>query len=230
VAAAPSQAFDHGLFDGLLRKHVVGGSVDYDAFAAAPEFERYLASLAAQGPEGFDEAERLAYWINAYNAHTIALVNAHHERHSIRNIPDPWKQEVVVAGGKRYHLDHVEHEIIRKQFREPRIHFALVCAAVSCPPLRSEAYVGARLDAQLADQAREFLLRSPDKNRVDATAGVVLGSPLWASWYKADFGGSDAAVGAYLARFFPPGPERELLASGRFRLVETPYDWALNRR
>jgi hypothetical protein len=226
--AAP--AFDHRLFDALLRTHVAAGRVDYDACARSPEFARYLDALAGRGPAGLPEPERLAYWINAYNAYTIALVNAHGERRSIRNIREAWTQPIVVAGGQRYSLDHVEHEILREEFHEPRIHFALVCAAVSCPPLRSEAYVGARLDAQLDDQARAFLLRSPEQNRVDVRAAVVHGSPIWASWYKADFGGSDAAVGAYLARFFPPGPERELLASGRFRLVETPYDWGLNGR
>jgi hypothetical protein len=222
--------FDHTLLDQLLRKHVALGRVDYDAFRAAAAFKRYLASLAAFDPAGLPESERLAYWINAYNAYTIALINAHGERESIRNIRDAWRQEIVVAGGERYSLDQVEHEVIRKGFRDPRVHFALVCAAVSCPPLRSEAYDGTRLDVQLDDQARTFLLRSPEKNRVDASLGTVHGSPIWASWYKADFGGDDAAVGAYLSRFFPPGPERELLARGRFRLVESSYDWGLNGR
>lgn len=234
--ARAETTFDHRLFDTLLRRHVVDGLVDYDAFKAAPEFGVYLAALAAAEPAKLGPAERLAFWINTYNAYTIQLIVKHGERASIRNInktlglklKGPWKEELVHAGGQRLHLDHVEHEIIRKQFQEPRIHFALVCAAVGCPPLRSEAFTGARLEEQLADQTRVFLLASPSKNRVDVQAGVVYASMIYASYYREDFGGSDAAIGRYLAGVWPPGPERELLASGRFRLQTTEYDWTLN--
>ena len=95
-------------------------------------------------------------------------VNRHGERESIRNIrktlgvlplKGPWSERMVRAAGRELTLDEVEHEIVRKEFREPRIHFALVCAALSCPPLRREAYVGARLDAQLEEQARSSCVR-----------------------------------------------------------------------
>jgi len=153
------------------------------------------------------------------------------ERHKIyfRNKLVAWKEEIVRAGGKTVSLDHVEHEIIRKQFREPRIHFALVCAARGCPPLRPEAYTGARLDAQLEDQARAFLARSPDKNRVDVPSRTVYLSPIL-DWYRDDFGGTRQAVGRYVARFFPEGPAKELLQSGDFELKYTDYDWSLNKR
>jgi hypothetical protein len=235
-SAHAQSTFDHTRFDTLLRRHVVDGLVDYDAFKAAPEFAAYLASLAQAEPAKLDQAERLAFWINTYNAYTIQLIVSHGERASIRNInktlglklKGPWKQELVHAGGQRMHLDHVEHEIIRKQFQEPRIHFALVCAALGCPPLRSEAFTGARLEQQLADQTRVFLLASPTKNRVDVQARVVYASMIYGSYYREDFGGSDAAIGRYLAGVWPPGPERELLESGRFRLQTTEYDWTLN--
>ena len=174
LAAGPA-VFDHSSFDRLLKAHVADGRVDYDAFAPSPEFPRYLEALSRARPEALDKKERLAFWINAYNAYTIQLVNAHGEHASIRNIDKtlgvvkamgPWKEEMVKAGGLTTSLDFVENGIIRKQFKEPRIHFALVCAARSCPPLRSEAYTGARVDAQLDDQARLFIARSPEKNRV----------------------------------------------------------------
>ena len=132
--------------------------VDYDAFKG-PDFKAYLASLdKARSRDASTPRERLAYWINVYNAYTIELINEHRERDSIRNINKiaghrkangPWHEKLVKAGGKVYHLDNVEHDIIRKQWNEPRIHFALVCAAMGCPPLRSEAYTGARLEEQL---------------------------------------------------------------------------------
>ena len=209
------------------------GRVDYDAFARAPGFPRYLDRLARARPDTLSREEQLAYWINVYNAYTIQLVNAHQERQSIRNINKilgvieamgPWKEEIVEAGGQTMSLDHVEHEIIRKRFEEPRIHFALVCAARSCPPLRREAYTGERLDAQLDDQARVFIARSPQKNRVDVLAATVHLSPIF-TWFKDDFGPD---LGGFLARHVPDGPARALLESGRFKTVETPYDWSLN--
>jgi hypothetical protein len=191
LTLAAATGFDHSLFDALLRRHVAHGRVDYDAFARAPAFSRYLDQLAAAEVQRLDEKDRLAFWINAYNAFTIELIDRHHERESIRNIDKtlgilkgkgPWQEKIVRAGGALYTLDEVEHGIIRKAFHEPRIHFALVCAAVSCPPLRSEAYTGERLEGQLQDQARTFLLSEPAKNRVDAAAGVVYLSPIF-GWY-----------------------------------------------
>jgi hypothetical protein len=123
-------------------------------------------------------------------------------------------------------LDDVEHRIIRKEFRDARIHVALVCAAVGCPPLRSEAYIGERLDAQLDEQARRFL-GQPEKNRVDVTTRTVHGSPIF-TWYHEDFGGDLRGVGAFWARYVPPGPAQDLLRSGDFRWLDTEYDWSLN--
>ena len=231
--AAP---LDHSAFDALLREHVSeAGLVDYDAFARSGEFRTYLEGLGQASLEGRGDSERLAFWINVYNAWTIEQVNRHGERESIRNIrktlgllplKGPWSERMVRAAGRALTLDEVEHEIVRKEFREPRIHFALVCAALSCPPLRREAYRGVRLDAQLEEQARVFV-RSTAKNRVDAASGTVFVSPIFV-WYRADFGGSDAALGRYLARYWPDGPEQDLLRSGKFRLRETVYDWSLN--
>ncbi len=227
---------DHSAFDALLHRDVVNGMVDYDAFARAPEFQSYLAALDRTDPSTLTRDEQLAYWINAYNAYTIQLINEHHERESIRNVnkslgllklKGPWNEPLVRVGGKRYTLDQVEHEIIRPRFGEPRIHFALVCAAMGCPPLRSEAYVGDRLSRQLDNQADIFINHSPTKNRVDVANRVFHHSMIF-RYYKQDFGGTDAAVGRYVARFMPPGPARQVLESGDFTMDETDYDWTLN--
>lgn len=237
-AAASPSAFDHSAFDALLREHVASGLVDYDAFRDAPAFRTYLVSLDQARPESLSGPERLAFWINVYNAFTLELVNRHGERESIRNInrtlglalKGPWREELVRAAGGRYHLDQVEHEIIRGQFAEPRVHFALVCAARGCPSLRSEAYTGARLEEQLEDQARRFLRERPTLNQVDPATRSVRLSPIVGDWYRRDFGPDDAALGRFLARYWPAGPERELLLSGRFRVTTSDYDWTLNSR
>ena len=232
---AGAQTFDHSTFDALLKKHVVDGMVDYGGFKG-PDFKAYLASLDKTDPAKLDPKERLAYWINVYNAYTIELINSHNEQGSIRNINKtlgvaahgPWREKLVKAGGKVYHLDNVEQDVVRKEWKEPRIHFSLVCAAMGCPPLRSEAFTGARLEEQLADQASLFLRKTPAKNRVDVKAATVYGSQIYIKYYPEDFGGSPAAIGKYLAGFYPDGPEKQLLLSGTFKLVVTEYDWTLN--
>jgi hypothetical protein len=231
--------FDHSVFDDLLRQNVTQeGLVDYDAFAESPSFQRYLASLSEARLDGMSDEERLAFWINAYNAYTIELINKHEERKSIRNInktlglfrgKGPWGEPLAEAAGQTWTLDQIEHEIIRVRFAEPRIHFALVCAAVGCPPLRNGAFTGARLDEQLDDQTRKFLLENSEKNRVDAAAGVVYLSPIF-DWYRDDFPPGADGLGRYLAPFFPAGPERDLLEAGRFKTEFTDYDWSLNAK
>lgn len=238
IVTRPS-TFDHAPFDMLLHAHVVNGMVAYDAFAASDEFRAYLTSLARTDPTGLARDDQLAFWINAYNAYTIQLINVHHERESIRNINKsfgfvkaygPWKEKLATVGGHAYGLDEIEQDIIRPRFHEPRIHFALVCAAMGCPPLRSEAYRGDKLGAQLDDQARIFLLESPQKNRVDVSTRTVYLSPIFVGFrdYIKDFGGSERAVGQFIARYYPEVPERHLLESGDFTVKQTNYDWTLN--
>jgi hypothetical protein len=238
AVSATAQTIDHSAFDRLLRDHVVNGLVDYDAFKSSPEFAGYLRLLAATNPATLPRNEQLALWINAYNAYTIQLINIKNERESIRNVnkslgllrlKGPWSESFAVVGGRTYTLDDIEQRTIRPTFREPRIHFALVCAAIGCPPLRSEAYTGARLEAQLNDQAVKFLTQTPAKNRVDVGARTVYRSPVFSfTDYMKDFGGSEASIGKFIARYYPAGPERTLLESGEFRVVKTDYDWSLN--
>lgn len=233
-SAAAQAPFDHTAFDRMLGSSVSDGVVDYDAFATAPAFGQYLASFDRFDPARLDAQERLAFWINAYNAFTIELVNQHRERRSIRRIGGPWGIRFIRIGGKRYTLDDIEHEIIRKEFREPRIHFALVCAAKGCPPLRAEAYRGPDLDAQLDDQALTFLTRTPSKNRVDVVGRTAHLSPIFRFRdYEKDFGGTKAAIGRFVARYFLRAgrtAEAEVLEGGDFRLRYTDYDWSLNGR
>jgi hypothetical protein len=237
---APAQParVDHAPFSALLARHVRDGLVDYDAFRDAPAFASYLRTLATTNPDSLSHAEQLAFWINAYNAYTIAQINAHNERTSITNINKAfgfvkaggaWSEPMALVHGTAYTLDQIEHEQIRPVFREPRIHFALVCAALGCPPLRSEAYSAERLDAQLEDQAQRFLRQSPTKNRVDLSGRTVYLSPIL-DWYGRDFAPDQRGVLRWISRYWPAGPERRLLEEGTARVRWTRYDWALNGR
>ena len=232
-----AQHFDHSAFDTLLKANVANGMVNYEAFRSAPTFGVYLASLAATDPATLSRDEQLAFWINAYNAYTIQLIVAHCETESIRNInktlflklKGPWSEPMAKVGGKNYTLDDIEHRIIRPVYREPRIHMALVCAAMGCPPLRSEAYTGSRLATQLDDQTATFLLKSPSKNRIDLPRRIWHHSMIF-GYYKDDFGGSVRDAARFAARWYPDGPERQLLLSGDFVEHQLDYDWTLNSR
>lgn len=212
-------SFDHSVFDALLRAHVQKGLVDYAAFRNNAEFARYLASVKAAKLDGLEEAERIAFWLNVYNAYTIQLVSSHGETESIRNIDKalgvfrlkgPWSKPFVEAAGRTLTLDDVEHRILRHDFSEPRVHFAMSFATLSGPVQRSEAYTGANLDEQLEDQARTFL-RDARKNRVDTANYTVYLSPV-ITRYRMDFGESTTSLGRFLADYYPEGgAERQFL-------------------
>jgi len=235
---SPRDAMLHVPYDRLLRTHVRDGLVDYDAFARAPEFPRYLASLDTVHVQDMNEDERLAYWINVYNAYTIQLILTHHERRSIRNInrtlgfltlKGPWSEPIVRAAGQVYSLDQVFHRILRREFHEPRVHFALVPASKSAPPLRSEAYVGARLDAQLEDQTRRFL---SDTTRTWYRNGVLGLNRLFEA-YERDFGSTRKDMVLFVAPYLtlrPTEPQRKRLEEGQALLNYRTYDWSLNIR
>lgn len=226
-------AFDptHAQFDRVLRAHVRAGAVDYAALRAAPgPLNEYLAALATVTEADFrrwPEPERLAFLLNLYNAATLKLVVDHYPVSSIKDIGGflrgPWKLEVVRVFGRVTTLDHVEHVLIRQRYPEPRIHFALVCAAKGCPPLRSEAYVGARLEEQLADQAKRFLAESA-KNRIVATENTVYLSPLF-RWYGSDFENKHGSVLAALKPYWPADPPSGYES---FKVRYSDYDWSLN--
>ena len=226
----------HAPFSALLQAHVRNDLVDYDAFAKAPEFPRYLQALDRARIDTMSKDDRLAFWLNVYNAYTIQLINKHQERESIRNInkflgvvkgKGPWNEEIVRAAGRTLSLDHVEQKIIRVEFKEPRIHMALVCAALSCPPLRQEAYEGSKLSEQLHDQTRTFLRERQTLNRIDLGNQEIHLSPIF-DWYRDDFGKTDAAILKFIAPYFEGAGERSAFASSRLKIIFAEYDWSLN--
>jgi hypothetical protein len=239
VAAGGSvgYAFDHthAAFDRILKQQVHEGSVNYAALKATPAtLDSYLTSLASVSENdfgGWPEKERLAFLINLYNAATLKLIVSNYPIKSIRSIGwlpgAAWKQEGVALFGKKVSLDEVEHGIIRKNYADARVHFALVCAARSCPPLRAEPFVAARLDAQLDEQGRIFMSQS-EKNRVDAAQRTVHLSPIF-KWFSGDFETASGTILKFVTPFFSADAQR-VLAGGDFKIEFTDYDWSLNDR
>lgn len=241
LLAPPSraaEAFDqsHRGFARVLSATVTNSLVDYAQLKAAPaELEAYLSMIAALPPEefaGWNRDDRLALLLNLYNAQTLRLIVDHYPLKSIRDIGvlpgAAWRMLVVRFGGQVMSLDHLEHQIIRAEYGEPRVHFALVCAAKGCPPLRPEPYVGARIEAQLDEQARQFLAL-PDKNRFDAAKDTLWLSPIF-KWFTDDFTGPAGSLEKYVQPYLPAGSRDALGRAGKVKVRFTDYDWSLNDR
>ena len=223
--------FDHSGFDAVLRKHVDdAGLVNYRALKADPAaLDGYIASLAKAPLADLGRSERLALLINAYNAFTLRLILDHYPVKSIKDIPadQRWDAKRWNIGGNVWSLNQIEHEQIRPHFKEPRIHFALVCAAIGCPPLRNEAYATDRLEAQLAAQA-QYVHTHDRWFQFDANGNVVKLTSLY-NWYAGDFEQAGGSVLSFAARYSPP--LKAALDAGRKPKVEfLNYDWSLNAK
>lgn len=242
VAAAAGAAAtpNHALFSEVLATHVKGGLVDYRSLKTDPRLPRYLDQLAATDPAALPgEPERLALWLNAYNAYTLKLIIDREPEKSITEIgtggivlgsllkTTAWDIRFAVVGGKSYTLNEIEHEVIRRQFRDSRIHFALNCASGSCPILRPEAYESADLERQLDEQGRQFLADA-EKNRFDPATKTAHLSSLF-KWYQKDFGSNDTEALLAAARHAPEAVRRSIEADPTgWKVHYLAYDWSLN--
>jgi hypothetical protein len=233
-AAQASDGFDHSAFDAVLEASVnEDGLVNYRALNEQSEpLEAYLDQLAEADLDALNESERLALLINAYNAFTLKLILEHWDGGRIESIKDisaaqRWEAQRWNLGGRQVSLNQIEHEIIRKQFDEPRIHWALVCAALDCPPLRREAYIGPKLDTQLADQTRR-VHRSPKYVDFDPDTATLELTALY-QWYGQDFGEGELTdvVLAEVARHHE-GVAKAREQDRSIRIEWLDYDWALN--
>ncbi len=231
-AAQPGgPVFDHSKFTALLAEYVDGdGWVDYAGLRSKePELDAYVASLADAPFDAMGRDEKLALLINGYNAFTLRLILDNYPIDSIRSIPDKdrWNAERWRLAGRTLSLNDIEHKEIRPKFSEPRIHFALVCASVGCPPLRQEAYTGVTLDAQLEDQTR-YALTHDRWLRYEAGSGRVDLTALF-DWYGGDFKQASGSVLAFVARY-APDVRRAVEAGTKLKVRYMDYDWSLNEK
>ncbi len=229
VCTFAQKAPSHQQWDKLLKKHVnASGLVNYKGFQKdKAELDAYLKTLSDNAPQSnWSTSEQKAYWINAYNAFTVSLILQHYPVKSIKDIAGniykintPWDIRFINIGGKKYDLNNIEHGILRKKFDDPRIHFALVCASISCPRLRNEAYTAAKLDAQLEDAGKEFL---NDKSKNKISAGKAELSKYF-SWYKGDF-----TKNGSLADFINKYSQTKI--NGDTKIKSLDYNWSLNEQ
>jgi len=237
------QGFDHAhkAWDALLKKNVVlisGGKASQFRYAQMSKergaLKAYLENLSRVKQDEFDtwsKPQRMAFLINAYNAFTVEKILTRYP--DIRSIWDfgklfgnPFKDDFFTLFGRKFTLDGIEHETLRKKgaYDEPRVHFAVNCASVGCPMLREEAYVAERLDAQLAQQAERFL---SDRSRNRLRDGKLEVSKIF-DWFKEDFAPREQFFGRYAKLLSDDPAQQKLVAEGKVPLSFLEYDWNLN--
>ncbi len=223
---------DHSLWTELLQKHVSEeGEVNYPGFIKdSTKLDEYLDLLSSHAPDRkkWSDDEQLAYWINVYNAFTVKIVADHYPVETIKeiggrvNIPfvsTVWDIKFIDIGGKKIHLNRVEHGIIRKEFKEPRIHFAVNCASYSCPVLLNEAYTAEKLEEQLQQQTVHFI-NNPRFNIIENPNKAKI-SRLF-QWYSGDFKVDGKDIIDYINRY----SDIQLASDAEISYMD--YDWSLN--
>lgn len=230
MGASGTTPVSHQVFDELLKKHVSkDGKVNYRGFIQEKDkLEKYLKLLSENPPDRstWTKNQQLAYWINAYNAFTIKLIMDNYPVKSIQDLNPKlkiplvntvWHIKFFSIGGKETSLDEIEHQILRKEFDEPRIHFAINCASFSCPPLLNEAYTAEKLELQLDNAARVFI-NDVKRNKLGKESIQI----SWIfSWFKGDF-----TKKTTLIEFLNQYAKNPIDANAKISYLK--YDWSLN--
>jgi hypothetical protein len=212
-------AINHSNWTTLLQKNVSrAGIVNYKGFQKdSKALSAYLAELSANVPtKSTSRNATLAYWINTYNAYTVKLIIDNYPTNSIKDINDPWGKKFITLSGKKYSLEGIENEILRKM-DEPRIHFAINCASVSCPNLLNEAFTEAKLEQQLKAVSKSFI---NDKTKNTITANKIEVSKIF-DWFGADFKSKGSVID-----FLNQYSTTKISTNAQVNFKE--YNWGLN--
>lgn len=244
---------DHAVFDRVLSKYVSQGRVDYAGLAKdRGGLDEYVESLSrAPGEPEWTRSQRLAFWINAYNALTLQAIVDHYPirkkgdnpfpENSIRQIEGVWDEIRWTVAGRRHTLNEIEREILRAELDEPRIHFAIVCASIGCPPMPAHAFRSGAVEDQLETAARQFV-RSDQYVRIDAKRKKTEISKIF-QWFHDDFDGylrndlqleevkkEYRGVMSFLYDRLEDPAHRAFVARGGYEIEFLEYDWSLNER
>lgn len=229
----PPAHFDFTEINSFFRNYTVDGKVKYKEVKRDKALNKYIEQVKNFEPYAIEDAnERLAFWINAYNAFTIKLVSDYYPVESILDIEskagkNPWSINFIEMADKRkFTLDEIEKEIIIPEFKEPRIHYALVCAAESCPVIIAEAYLPGKLNEQLDAQAIIFL-NDKGKNFLNRTNKSLDLSIIY-KWYKKDFVRKDSLVVNHILKYINQGDKEYIIANSVEDISYLDYSWKLN--
>ena len=228
---------DHGVWSALLQRYssLPGDGIVRFSYGMVSQADRaalagYLDRLSATAISAFDRPEQFAFWVNLYNALTVAVVLDHYPVASIRDIDispglfsnGPWGANLIEVEGVALTLDDIEHRILRPIWQDPRIHYAVNCASIGCPNLQSSAFTAANTEALLEAGAVDYInhWRGASVRRNRLTVSSIF------DWFPEDFGNSDFGVIAHLRRYAGPALTAQL--AGIDRIHDHDYDWRLN--
>jgi hypothetical protein len=219
----------HQQWDKLLKKHVnSAGMVNYKGLQTdKSELDAYLKTLSDNAPQkSWSENDQKAFWINAYNAYTVSLILQHYPVKSIKNIGGSiykintaWDIKFINIGGEKYDLNNIEHKMLRRKFEDPRIHFAIVCASMSCARLSRDAYTGDKLEAQLEAASKDFL-NDKAKNNIRADKADL---SKYFTWYQGDFTKKGSLVD-YINKY------SQTKINSNTKISYLDYNWSLNEQ
>ena len=257
AADSEKQGFDYSDFAEALKINVDdSGMVNYKKLKAKPQkllaFITELRNLDRKDFDKWDDNTKVAFWLNAYNALTLkAIIDNYpikssffksriYPKNSIRQIAGVWDKINFKVMGQNLTLGHIEHKILRVKFDEPGVHMAMVCAAMGCPSLRNEPYIGDKLQEQLDDQAHRFLA-NPEKFKIKRSDGRIYLSPIF-KWFAADFikkygpkksfgnhNKGESAVLNFITSYLDK-TQKEYVLTGKFKIKYLKYDWSLNEQ
>lgn len=257
TASAQTVTFDHGKFDRLLQTSVINGLVNYKALNAnGSDLDIYLKQLEQVDPKDFNnwtKNAKMAFWINAYNGITIHGILRNYPikwggffakrrfpQNSIRQIGKFWDTVFTKTMGKELTLNQIEHDILRKQFKNPLIHFVIVCASIGCPVLENKVFLAEDLDARLEKAAFDFI-NDPEKVRLDKKNKIFYLSAIF-DWYKEDFQASaesdqllkkynkkERGTVGFIIRYLPDSA-KSFVINNKIKIKYLDYDWSLNEQ
>ena len=228
VQGRSKDSVDHSIYATLLEKYVKKGQVDYRGFKSEEvKLDQYLIVLEKTDYDNLSRNEQFAFYVNAYNAWTIKLILKGYP--GVKSIKDlgnifksPWKKKICRIDGDVITLDDIEHNILRPRFKDPRVHFAINCAALSCPPLVSEPYLGSTLEQQLNHASTAFI-NNPKRNYLEDNTLYI--SKIF-KWFLEDF---DNDVIGFLIKYAKEDLKKELEAKrSKIKIKYLDYDWSLN--
>lgn len=220
--------YEPSRFAALLQKYVAGGRVNYSGFAKNSEFNAHLESLKTVDPGSMSTNEALAFWVNAYNALVIKNVNDNPGMKKPTNVNGFFDRTKFTVANQSLTLNDIENKVVRPKFNEPLIHFGLVCAARSCPPLVPQLYTSSNVRSLLAKNATSYLADAT-QNSFDPASGTLRVSRIF-EWYIADFGGDHNGIIAFVTKHAPDSMADEISAAESVTVVFNEYDWRLNSR
>jgi len=240
VSLAQNKNDQHLLFTQILNDYVHDGLVNYINLKEDKRLDKYLEQLENTNPDNLrTDEDKLAFWINAYNAFTLKFIIEEYPVESINDLhwgglylgtllgTTVWDDEKIIINGTKLSLNNIEHDIARKKFNEERVHFAMVCASYSCPQLRDEAYEGFKLNKQLNEQARLFFMDAT-KNNFDLKKRTAYLSKIL-NWYSSDFGNDDQSILLYVSQFLDRENADDIRRNlSQWEIDHLSYNWDLN--